>query len=41
MTDMDFYNVGDVGVVVNVFMAILIGSFTLAMLAPETQGEKT
>ena len=29
----------DVGIVVNVFMAILIGSFTLAMLAPETQGQ--
>ncbi len=27
----------DVGVVVNVFMSILIGSFSLAMLAPEVQ----
>lgn len=28
-----------VGIVINVFMAILIGSFSLAMLAPEAQGK--
>ena len=33
------WTLADVGIVVNVFMAILIGSFTLAMLAPETQGQ--
>jgi ATP-binding cassette subfamily B (MDR/TAP) protein 1 len=27
------------GIVINVFMAILIGSFSLAMLAPEMQGK--
>lgn len=27
----------DVGVVINVFLAVLIGSFSLAMLAPEAQ----
>ena len=28
----------DVGIVVNVFMAILVGSFSLAMMAPEMEG---
>lgn len=28
-----------VGIIVNVFIAILIGSFSLALLAPEMQGE--
>jgi ATP-binding cassette subfamily B (MDR/TAP) protein 1 len=28
------------GAVINVFMAILIGSFSLALLAPEMQGEQ-
>jgi hypothetical protein len=27
------------GVVINVFMAVLIGSFSLALLAPEMQGQ--
>ncbi|KAG8689205.1 GTPase-activating protein [Ceratobasidium sp. 395] len=31
------FNFADAGVVVNVFIAILIGSFSLAMLAPEQQ----
>ena len=30
-----------VGIIVNVFIAILIGSFSLAMLAPEMQGKLT
>lgn len=29
----------DVGVIVNVFIAIMIGSFSLALLAPEAQGK--
>jgi ATP-binding cassette subfamily B (MDR/TAP) protein 1 len=32
-------NRASAGVVINVFMAILIGSISLAMLAPEMQGE--
>jgi ATP-binding cassette subfamily B (MDR/TAP) protein 1 len=32
-------NVANAGQVVNVFLAILIGSFSLALLAPEMQGE--
>lgn len=30
--------VADAGKVINVFLAILIGSFSLALLAPEMQG---
>ena len=30
---------GTVGIVVNVFIAILIGSFSLVMLAPDSQGK--
>ncbi len=33
-----FCPIADAGVVINVFMAILIGSFSLALLAPEMQG---
>jgi len=32
-------HLADAGQVVNVFMSILIGSFSLALLAPEAQGE--
>ena len=35
----DLPYLADAGQVVNVFVAILIGSFSLAMLAPEAQGE--
>ncbi|EJU03193.1 multidrug resistance protein 1 [Dacryopinax primogenitus] len=36
-TTLALLGIGDVGVIVNVFLAILIGSFSLAMMAPEMQ----
>lgn len=34
----DYCRPGNVGTIINVFMAILTGSFSLALLAPEVQG---
>ncbi|KZP01325.1 P-loop containing nucleoside triphosphate hydrolase protein [Calocera viscosa TUFC12733] len=36
-TTLVLYGIGNVGTIVNVFLAILIGSFSLAMMAPEMQ----
>ena len=33
-----FFRSADAGIVVNVFLAIMIGSFSMALLAPEMQG---